>query len=128
TETMNTHVHERQDLPEGIQVRRVEVATTAHATYLFDRTGKLLHGTNRLSIDHFNEVRAAAGFEPIPHFHMEFPDYPVADMPTLPEGFEDHSWHNDMCPSFEHPGRGIQIWCDYADRELREFPETPRFG
>jgi hypothetical protein len=126
--TTKTFAFERQTLPEGIQVRRIDVATTAHSAFLFSPEGKLLRGGERLSLEKFNEVRREAGFEPIPLFHMEFEDYPVADMPALPEGFEDHSWHNDMCPSFEHGGRGIQLWCDFADRELREFPESARFG
>ena len=33
-------------------------------------------------------------------FHSEFPDYPLADLPALPEGFADLSWHNDTCPSY----------------------------
>ena len=122
-----TYAFERQTLPEGIQVRRIDVASTAHSAFLFTPEGKLIRGGERLSLEAFNEVRREAGFEAIPLFHMEFEDFPVADMPTLPEGFEDHSWHNDMCPSFEHPARGLQVWVDYLDRELREFPESPRF-
>ena len=33
-------------------------------------------------------------------WRIEFPDFPVEDMPTLPEGWVDASWHNDACPSF----------------------------
>jgi hypothetical protein len=32
-------------------------------------------------------------------YKIEFPDYD--DTITLPEGWRDVSWHNDICPSFE---------------------------
>jgi hypothetical protein len=119
----------REELSGNIRVVRTERLTTGTSTFLFSPEGKLLHAdTQRQSLELFNKLREAAGFPAVPHFHMEFEDFPVADMPALPEGFEDHSWHNDMCPSFEHPGRGLQIWVDYLDRELREFPESPRFA
>ena len=41
--------------------------------------------------------------EPI-KLSKEFPDFPVADYPTLPEGFADSSWHNDACPSMKIAG------------------------
>lgn len=123
-----TFAYERQTLPEGIQVRRIDVASTAHAAFLFSPDGELIRAGDRLSLAAMNEVRKEAGFQPIQQFQMEFDDYPVEDMPTMPEGFEDHSWHNDVCPSFEHPGRGIRVWTDYRDPGLREFPEGSRFG
>jgi hypothetical protein len=56
-------------------------------------------------------------------YRTEFPDYPEADMPTLPDGFEDDSWHNEACPRFLHVGVGVCVWTDYADPALSEFPE-----
>ena len=35
-------------------------------------------------------------------FQTEFPDFPTADMPKLPEGFENTSWHNNSAPSSEN--------------------------
>ncbi len=60
-------------------------------------------------------------------FQSEFPDYPAADMPTLPPGFEDTSWHNNSAPSIENREQRVSIWMDYADESLREFPGGKRF-
>lgn len=57
-------------------------------------------------------------------FQIEFPDYPLADMPTMPAGFVDTSWHNDTCPSFHNAALRLTIWIDYVDVEKREFPEN----
>jgi hypothetical protein len=54
----------------------------------------------------------------------EFPDFPVNDLPPLPEGFEDVSWHNDTCPSAYNAAERLAIFVDYADPERREFPEN----
>lgn len=58
--------------------------------------------------------------------YREFPDFPVADMPALPEGWIDTSYHNDACPSYTSPD-GVVIWIDYADPAQREFPGQARF-
>jgi len=59
-------------------------------------------------------------------FRTEFPDYPAEDMPAMPEGFEDTSWHNDVCPSFS--SSHFTIWIDYRDPALREHGGAyPRF-
>lgn len=61
-------------------------------------------------------------------FQTAFPDYPAADMPTIPAGFEDTSWHNDICPSFTDAINGYRLFIDYADRAMREFDDaTKRF-
>lgn len=60
-------------------------------------------------------------------FHTEFPDFPTADMPVIPAGFEDGSWHNDACPCFINERAGLIIWVDYVDPSKREFPDTRRF-
>ncbi len=61
------------------------------------------------------------------HFLREFPDFPAADMPAIPAGFGDTSWHNDMCPSFTSDQVGLTIWVDFANPEQREYPEWPRY-
>lgn len=58
----------------------------------------------------------------------EFPDFPAADMPSIPEGFEDTSWHNDICPCFTSDALGLTIWVDYADKAKREHPQYQRFS
>lgn len=54
-------------------------------------------------------------------FQVEFPDFPAADMPAIPEGFHDSSWHNDACPSIE--GNRLKVFIDYADVAQRELGE-----
>ena len=50
----------------------------------------------------------------------EFPHYD--DTLTLPDGWVDTSWHNDVCPSFEKVfgDTTFRLWCDFKDPELRE--------
>lgn len=53
----------------------------------------------------------------------EFPEFASSDMPTF-EGFEDSSWHNDTCPSFERPlshGVSIRVWVEHQDPEQRDY-------
>jgi hypothetical protein len=50
---------------------------------------------------------------------IEFPDFPVEDMPTLPEDWADDSWHNDACPSFVNEKLKAAIFIDYRDPEMR---------
>ena len=59
-------------------------------------------------------------------YRSEFPDFPAGDMPAIPDGFEDVSWHNDAMPRFE--GHGVRIWVDYADKTLREYEDGARFS
>jgi hypothetical protein len=63
-----------------------------------------------------------------PLFTREFPDFPAADMPAIPAGFEDVSWHNDSCPSFMNEAAGLILFVDFADTAKREYPETTRFN
>ena len=51
-------------------------------------------------------------------YFIEFPDYD-AELPVL-QGFEDSSWHNDVCPSLLNDAKGLVVFCDYADAERRE--------
>ena len=59
-------------------------------------------------------------------FKTEFPDFPAADMPAIPAGWTDQSWHNDACPSF-NTGSGMVVFIDFADPTLKEFEDTKRF-
>lgn len=58
----------------------------------------------------------------------EFPDFDLATLPALPEGFVDHSWHNDVCPCFRYEKLRLTLWIDYADPAKRELKATCRFG
>lgn len=53
-------------------------------------------------------------------YQTEFPHYD--DTLSLPEGWLDTSWHNDVCPSFENKIDGIvyRIWCDFKNPSLSE--------
>jgi hypothetical protein len=54
-------------------------------------------------------------------YQTEFPDFAEADMPAIPAGFFDTSWHNDTCPSFTSDQLGLTITVDYADPSKREY-------
>jgi hypothetical protein len=46
------------------------------------------------------------------NYLRHFPEFESSDMPTF-EGFEDTSWYNDSCPSFERKlkhGVAIRVW------------------
>lgn len=53
-------------------------------------------------------------------YKTEFPHYD--DILTLPDGWVDASWHNDVSPSFEKRMGDItyKIWCDFKNPDLRE--------
>lgn len=61
-------------------------------------------------------------------YQTEFPDFDPATMPAIPAGFDDVSWHNDACPSFQNEASGLIIFIDYADKSLSELPSVPRFS
>jgi hypothetical protein len=61
------------------------------------------------------------------NFRVQFPDFPEADVPTLPEGFEDVSWHNEAMPHFVNEARGWSLWIDYSDTTKREYQDYKRF-
>ena len=55
-------------------------------------------------------------------------DSKAKDLESL--GFEDSSWHNDICPSYSLYQTGdkhVQIFIDYLDPALREFPDWKRY-
>ena len=56
----------------------------------------------------------------------EFPNYDDV-LPDLPEGWEDNSWHNDVCPSMDYDlgeERILRVWMDYKNPEFREIGGT----
>lgn len=60
-------------------------------------------------------------------FEREFPGFSAAwaadQLPTIPAGFEDQSWHNDTCPSWRHENLGLTLFIDWPNPCDREFPE-----
>lgn len=71
-------------------------------------------------------------------WRTEFPDFPADAIPWLPGGWQDKSWHNDVCPSFlrtftvpDAVGESkwlAVLWCDWPERKDRELPEDDRFA
>ena len=56
------------------------------------------------------------------NYRSEFPRFDY-DIPQIPEGFVDVSWHNNVSPSFERKldnNNSITLWVDYADESRRE--------
>lgn len=55
-------------------------------------------------------------------YRYEFPNFDY-EIPTLPKGFVDVSWHNDICPSFScdlNEKQEMILWVNYADENRRE--------
>lgn len=60
-------------------------------------------------------------------FTVEFPEFDPQTMPEIPAGWEDISWHNDVCPSFQvgNPdGIWFRVWIDFEKEAEREFPQS----
>jgi hypothetical protein len=70
-----------------------------------------------------------------PDYKIEFPRFDELDLP-IPDGFEDHSWHNDACPSFAmklSDSNYLRLWVDYKDKKDSDFADVQddryfRFG
>ena len=63
------------------------------------------------------------------NYQTEFPQF-TGPMPVF-DGFEDCSWHNDVCPSFQFPLGGnsfLRVWVNFADPKDREWPLLERFS
>jgi hypothetical protein len=54
------------------------------------------------------------------NYKTEFPDYDL--LLSLPAGWVDVSWHNDVSPSFvkQFGEVAYKLWCDYSDPDRRE--------
>lgn len=61
-----------------------------------------------------------------PLWQVEFSDFPIADLPKIPDGWIDQSWRNDACPFWVAPP-STGIFVDYGDPAAREFVGGPRF-
>lgn len=61
-----------------------------------------------------------------PDYRQEFPGRPEIEV-AIPEGFEDSSWCQDVCPKFYSPALGLVLWIEEPDADKREFPDLPRF-
>ena len=63
----------------------------------------------------------------VPKFKQEFPNFPVDAFPALPAGFEDSSWHNDVCPSITNEKAHLHVFIDFPAPQEREEPSLNRF-
>ena len=60
------------------------------------------------------------------HFEMDYKRefrYFDFEIPQLPDGFRDDSWHNNVCPSFIKvlDDQIITLWVDYKNPKRREL-------
>lgn len=56
---------------------------------------------------------------------------PSYQLPAMPQGMVDTSWHNDVCPSYarlrEDGSDALRIWIEHPDKTQREYDEQKRF-
>jgi hypothetical protein len=69
--------------------------------------------------------------EVLPKWPSFFPDYPIGTMVPIPPEWSEMSWRHETAPSFGPcvgpMGEAAQIWIDYEQGAMREFPEAARF-
>jgi hypothetical protein len=46
---------------------------------------------------------------------------------AIPAGWEDSSWGNNICPSWDVPHCGLTVWIDFDKVDDREFLQDERF-
>jgi hypothetical protein len=54
-------------------------------------------------------------------FAAAFPTFPADAMPSLPAGFHDASYRNDVCPRYTSNDDRVSIWIDYPNPDDREY-------
>ena len=58
-------------------------------------------------------------------YQTEHPQFTMPDDVTIPEGFEDSSWHNDELPSWsvlnDEGMPHARIWIGYGDEGIPQF-------
>lgn len=59
--------------------------------------------------------------------HTEFPGFDLCGI-EIPAGFRDVSWRKDACPSWRDSARGLTIFIDFTDPNLRENEGVARFS
>lgn len=81
-----------------------------------------------------SEQRKMSGLQPplaslmnLERLRREFPDFDIATLPPLPEGYFDTSSYIDAAPSFENEERSLKVYVDYANYADRESGRSQRF-
>ena len=65
-------------------------------------------------------------------WQSEFPDWDGGEL-YIPKGWEDNSWHNDVCPramfrvESETETIEFSLWQDYIDVNEREYDGAKRY-
>jgi hypothetical protein len=54
-----------------------------------------------------------------------FPEFDMATLPLIPATWEDISWRNDVCPSWQ--SNGYQIFVNFENPDDREYSGGERF-
>lgn len=62
----------------------------------------------------------------LPHYKDVFPEYD--DVIALPDGWDDVSWRNDVCPCFANVALKVFMFVENKDPANRDFPETNRYS
>lgn len=72
-------------------------------------------------------IKPAAAETPL--YLAEFPNFGELPIVSLPEGWKDVSYHNDVCPSFELALNygSIKLFVDFKDEAERELRGAMRF-
>lgn len=98
-----------------------------------DGDAETIEGYRRLGITE-GLVCLSHGFtihEVIPTWPSFFPDYAIDRMVPIPPEWSEMSWRHETAPSFGPcvgpMGEAAQIWIDYEQAAMREFPESARF-
>jgi hypothetical protein len=63
--------------------------------------------------------------------HRQFLSYPHHDLPAIPVGWVDDSWHNDHCPSWivgEYRDDLVKVYIDWPEVEARLSPSAMRYS
>lgn len=68
-----------------------------------------------------------ASYMNLDRLRREFPDFDIATLPPLPEGYSDSSSYIDGAPSFTNEARGLKVYVDYANYADRESGRSQRF-
>jgi hypothetical protein len=56
------------------------------------------------------------------HLFYNVPEFLLTDA-----GWEDVSWHNDVCPRFENKELGLAVWVEANEPECREYEEWAQY-
>lgn len=123
-DAINTHLVERKYPPLSGDVLDsiYNLDTHTEACWALDTLRTRVNVPHTLTGPLRSALVARFGSAP---YIREFPDYGRLDF-EVPPGFDDTSWHNDACPSWE--GHDYKLFADYKNPEHREQQQKERFA